>query len=406
MKLYHLSVFLQGKKVLFTPRVPKSAAEGENATIERICFSTSIENCIKAIGPSKFKSGTKFMVFEADIDANSESLIPPQVLFDRNYVKDALENEEYWYMDSIELNGKYYIIENIDYEPKLSLKCVTIDEIKSILLQVSSGFKLITDLNLESAEAYYDYAINYCNCNCLYGFIDDIYDTIAAQIKYTQSYKINKLKIKEISEGVGGYIKRITKRDYYRYSQKDLCNELFGENKCIKDKCEDCGIQYLYRSLAVREDYESSHGLKLVYGYNLLLISRNTKIGDILDTIGKLCTYIYYEAKDIMYTNISDLTDNELSDIHSSVIVLDFRKISYGMNNIKIIADKLQEYMVNYTGVKIIIIDNRGNHIMHTMQYYSNIILEQVDDSDEYKVLKSFPMKYANELHVTLSEVL
>ena len=198
MKLYHVSVFLQGKKVLFKPRVPKSAAEGENATIERICFSTSIENCIKAIGSYKFKSGTKFMVFEADID--SGSLISPQVLFDRNYVKDALENEEYWYRDSIALTGKYYIIENIDYEPKLSLKCVTIDEIKSILLQVSSKFKLITDLNLESAEAYYDCAINYCNCNCLYGFIDDIYDTIAEQIKYAQSYKINKLKIKEISE--------------------------------------------------------------------------------------------------------------------------------------------------------------------------------------------------------------
>ena len=405
MKLYHLSVFLQGKKVLFTPRVPKSAAEGENATIERICFSTSIENCIKAIGPSKFKSGTKFMVFEADIDANSESLISPQVLFDRNYVKDALENEEYWYMDSIELSGKYYIIQNIDYEPKLSLKCVNIDEIKSILLQVSSKFKLITDLNLESAEAYYDCAINYCNCNCLYGFIDDIYDTIVAQIKYTQSYKINKLKIKEISEGIGGYIKRITKRDYYRYSQKDLCNELFGENKCIKDKCEDCGIQYLYRSLAVREDYESSHGLKLVYGYNLLLISRNTKIGDILDTIGKLCTYIYYEAKDIMTTDVSDLIDGESTA--NLVAIIDFRKISYNINNIRIIANKLQEYKVNNPGVKIIIIENKKKKIINLIQLYSNIILEQVDDSDEYKVIKSFPMKYANEeQHVNLSEVL
>ena len=403
MKLYHVSVFLQGNKVLFTPRVPKSAAEGENTTIKRVCFSTSIENCIKAIGSYKFKSGTKFMVFEADID--SGSLISPQVLFDRNYVKDALENEEYWYRDSIELNGKYYIIENIDYEPKLSLKCVTIDEIKSILLQVSSKFKLITDLNLESAEAYYDCAINYCNCNCLYGFIDDIYDTITEQIKYSQSYKINKLKIREISEGAAGPIERITKRDYYRYSQKDLCNELFGENKCIKDKCEDCGIQYLYRSLAVREDYESSHGLKLVYGYNLLLISRNTKIGDILDTIGKLCTYIYYEAKDIMTTDVSDLIDGESTA--NLVAIIDFRKISYNINNIRIIANKLQEYKVNNPGVKIIIIENKKKKIINLIQLYSNIILEQVDDSDEYKVIKSFPMKYANEeQHVNLSEVL
>lgn len=405
MKLYHVSVFLQDKKVLFKPRVPKSAAEGENATIERICFSTSIENCIKAIGPSKFKSGTKFMVFEADIDADSESLIPPQALFDRNYVKDALENEEYWYGDSIELNGKYYIIENIDYEPKLSLKCVTIDEIKSILLKVYSGFRFITDLNLKSAEEYYDYAIHYCNLHKLYNFIDDIYDSIADQIKYAQSYEINKLKIKEISKGAVMPIERITKSDYYRYSQKDLCNELFGENKCTKDKCGNCGIQYLYRSLAEREDYESFHALKLVYGCNLLLINNNTEFENILNIIGKSYIYVYYEAKDIMSADISDLIDEE--SIANLVAIFDFRKISYTTSNIRIITNKLQEYKVNNPGVKIIIIENKKKKIINLIQLYSNIILEQVDDSDEYKVIKSFPMKYANEeLHVNLTEVL
>lgn len=406
MKLYHISVFLQGsKKVLFKPRVSKSAAEGENATIERICFSTSIENCIKAIGPSKFKSGTKFMVFEADIDADSKSLIPPQVLFDCNYVKDALENEEYWYIDSIELDGKFYIIENIDYEPQISLKCVTIDEIKSILLQVSSGFKFVTDLNLKSAEEYYEYAMYFCNLHRFYHFIDDIYDTITEKIKYSQSYKINKLKIREISEGVAWPIKRITKSDYYRYDQKDLCNELFGENKCTKDKCGNCGIQYLYRSLAAREDYDSFHALKLVYGYNLLLINNNTEFENILNTIGKSYIYVYYEAKDIMTTDVSDLIDEESTT--NLVAIIDFRKISYNISNIRIIANKLQEYKVNNPGVKIIIIENKKKKIINLIQLYSNIILEQIDDSNEYKVIKSFPMKYANEeQHVNLSEVL
>jgi hypothetical protein len=405
MKLYHVSVFLQDKKVLFKPRVPKSAAEGENATIERICFSTSIENCIKAIGPSKFKSGTKFMIFEADIDADSESLIPPQALFDRNYVKDALENEEYWYTDSIELDGKFYIIENIDYEPQISLKCVTIDEIKSILLKVSSGFKFVTDLNLESADEYYEHAMYFCNLNRLYNLADDVYDTITEQIKYAQNYKINKLKIKEISEGAAVPIERITKSDYYRYGQKDLCNELFEDNKCTKDKCGNCGIQYLYRSLAEREDYESFHALKLVYGCNLLLINNNTEFENILNIISKSYTYVYYEAKYIMSTDISDLIDGELTA--NLVAILDFRKISYTMSNIRIIANKLQEYKVNNPGVKIIIIENKKKKIINLIQLYSNIILEQVDDSDEYKVIKSFPMKYANdEQHVNLTEVL
>lgn len=405
MKLYHVSVFLQDKKVLFKPRVPESAAEGENATIERICFSISIENCIKAIGPSKFKSGTKFMVFEADIDADSESLIPPQALFDRNYVKDALENEEYWYTDSIELDGKFYIIENIDYEPQISLKCVTIDEIKSILLKVSSGFKFVTDLNLESADEYYEHAMYFCNLNRLYNLADDVYDTITEQIKYAQSYKINKLKIKEISEGAAVPIERITKSDYYRYGQKDLCNELFEDNKCTKDKCGNCGIQYLYRSLAEREDYESFHALKLVYGCNLLLINNNTEFENILNTISKSYTYVCYEAKYIMSTDISDLIDGELAA--NLVTILDFRKISYTMSNIRIIANKLQEYKVNNPGVKIIIIENKKKKIINLIQLYSNIILEQVDDGNEYKVIKSFPMKYANEeQHVNLTEVL
>ena len=242
--------------------------------------------------------------------------------------------------------------------------------------------------------------------NSFYHFIDDIYDTITEQIKYSQSYKINKLKIREISEGVVGPIERITKSDYYRYDQKDLCNELFGENnKCTKDKCGNCGIQYLYRSLAVREDYESFHALKLVYGYNLLLINNNTEFENILNTIGKSYTYVYYEAKDIMTTDVSDLIDDE--GTANLVTIIDFRKISYNISNIKIIANKLQEYKVNNPGIKIIIIESKKKKIINLIQLYSNIILEQVDDSDEYKVIKSFPMKYANEeQHVNLSEVL
>lgn len=185
-----------------------------------------------------------------------------------------------------------------------------------------------------------------------------------------------------------------------------MCNELFGENnKCTKDKCGNCGIQYLYRSLAAREDYESFHALKLVYGCNLLLINNNTEFENILNTIGKSYAYVYYEAKDIMTTDVPDLIGGEGST--NLVAIIDFRKISYNISNIRIIANKLQEYKVNNPGVKIIIIESKKKKILNLIQLYSNIILEQIDDSDEYKVIKSFPMKYANEeQHVNLSEVL
>ena len=155
----------------------------------------------------------------------------------------------------------------------------------------------------------------------------------------------------------------------------------------------------------MREDYESFHALKLVYGYNLLLINNNTEFENILNTIGKSYTYVYYEVKDIMTTDVSDLIDGE--GTANLVTIIDFRKISYNISNIRIIANKLQEYKVNNPGIKIIIIESKKKKIINLIQLYSNIILEQVDDSDEYKVIKSFPMKYANEeQHVNLSEVL
>lgn len=45
MELFHVSY----KKIdSFTPRIPQSRADGENASVPRICFAETIEQCVNA----------------------------------------------------------------------------------------------------------------------------------------------------------------------------------------------------------------------------------------------------------------------------------------------------------------------------------------------------------------------
>ena len=69
-----------------------------------------------------------------------------------------------------------------------------------------------------------------------------------------------------------GEIKRITVKEYLNLDPWETC----GQDDYCKRGCHEeggctngCMVPYIYRSLAMREDYEQKHGLKLVYGYNL-----------------------------------------------------------------------------------------------------------------------------------------
>lgn len=93
---FHLSTKYHGKKVLFEPRVPISASEGENKIIPRVCFTPSLEQCLMAIeGYDDWRTiffthhNQKYFVYT--IHGNSKIFTP-----DNNMVCDAYRTKEVW----------------------------------------------------------------------------------------------------------------------------------------------------------------------------------------------------------------------------------------------------------------------------------------------------------------------
>lgn len=69
-----------GDNILLNPRIPKTYGENEDNQTKRICVSSSVEGCIKAIGCNIF-IGCNLYIHKADIDISiikqpTESEVP------------------------------------------------------------------------------------------------------------------------------------------------------------------------------------------------------------------------------------------------------------------------------------------------------------------------------------------
>lgn len=85
------------------PRIPKSAAIGENENIPRFCVSNSIEGCLTSViwGLYELSKGDVFRILEIDLDSYSEdNIIHPNELVDNDLVCDAEVCGETWIINS------------------------------------------------------------------------------------------------------------------------------------------------------------------------------------------------------------------------------------------------------------------------------------------------------------------
>lgn len=117
MRFYHVSDMscreLQqaGKRKLFVPRVPAELSEelDEDKIMPRVCLSTSVSKCLQAIGFGA-KVGNPITVFAIDLDKDNPGLVFPDDLVRTGRVRDAIENQEHWYTQPLEMRGASYVI--------------------------------------------------------------------------------------------------------------------------------------------------------------------------------------------------------------------------------------------------------------------------------------------------------
>lgn len=96
-KLYHLSMERMDGRVLY-PRVPESRADNEDAVTKRVCFSTSIRGCVKAICAESIMCSA-YIYEPADIDKIKDNIVVPST----NEVSDVKDTREKWVTCPVEL---------------------------------------------------------------------------------------------------------------------------------------------------------------------------------------------------------------------------------------------------------------------------------------------------------------
>lgn len=128
MKLYNICMAEESTGDLFVPRVPNERAHHEDDSIPRICLSSSLSGCVSAVpwGGLQFDEmildlgleteSYPFKVYEFDTDdIIEENLIPPSVLYEKDWVRDAVINDEYWVVNQTLKPRKSYFISITEY---------------------------------------------------------------------------------------------------------------------------------------------------------------------------------------------------------------------------------------------------------------------------------------------------
>ena len=208
MKLYNISFNMTDTSNIMYPAIPDSAGTGENKTIKRVCLADSVEHCMQAIasGNRDMCKGSKFIVRETDIPLTSKYLLNPRFLKQMNYVPDALENNEYWSLESVKVKVYLCELQSFDSDFTVSWSCVTREQILSI---ISKYVKTKRFNRYKTSKGIYNAFCKFINEKTQFAtekmktYYYDMYDAVwedILELPWAQKTELTNIKYKVIKE--------------------------------------------------------------------------------------------------------------------------------------------------------------------------------------------------------------
>ena len=155
MTLYHitdrLELLAEGKRTFF-PRVPYSCSDSEDKTTPRICFAPSIPLAIQATGLDIHK-GSRILVYELESEhLHKHVLIPPEELYEKQLVPDALENKEWWVTIPISMSPRLIEIEAITWKLYIAETCLDPEDVRKAISRTCIGIPPILCVKDDTKE--------------------------------------------------------------------------------------------------------------------------------------------------------------------------------------------------------------------------------------------------------------
>lgn len=122
MKYYHVSMGIDETYKIFTPRIPNNGSGSEDRTIERICFSPTIPQCLSAIPnviydfERQWEENNEIYITVYTLDTNECDVYFMDNQEVQQYVPDAFLTGEVWCLEPITLEGQVIQIENYEHD--------------------------------------------------------------------------------------------------------------------------------------------------------------------------------------------------------------------------------------------------------------------------------------------------
>lgn len=174
MKFYHVSIDVFEDIKLFTPRIPSSTMPREDVNINRICVSTSIEDCLNGIQYFSILRESLFLSSEDNysfIDNTNRVVKVYEFEYSKNNIKtpedinhlvpDSIQTNEYWILENLEPIDSHIInITDIktEFDCKSNYEPYKITNIKYDIVSISdiSSTAILTIANKEMLNEIYN----------------------------------------------------------------------------------------------------------------------------------------------------------------------------------------------------------------------------------------------------------
>lgn len=160
MKLYNVTFNLVDDSNLLVPYIPFTAGLKEDRETKRICLADSVEHCFQALclQEQDFYEGREFLLREIEVDVEDENLVFPEELWGSKRVPDAMENQEYWYLQPIRCKvSKRTILDVALRECEIAWSCIHVDDLKdiaNILMLENKEYNLCFDTTITTHKPY------------------------------------------------------------------------------------------------------------------------------------------------------------------------------------------------------------------------------------------------------------
>lgn len=220
--LYNVTFDLADMSTHLVPYIPYSAADDEDRKTKRVCFADSIEHCISAIGSCNRNLYTGCMIVVRSVDENSldqSRIISSQELYDTHKVPDALENNECWYLDEVDVTREIYTICNFIFEYDIAFTCIKREDLADLIYKYNPDSPMKIK---ESIEYAYNRTVGELQKKERYDDSDAFEDKVAG-LPWAQRIKISNLKMKKINDEMEVSLRDLKMKEMNNMMEVSLC---------------------------------------------------------------------------------------------------------------------------------------------------------------------------------------